>query len=115
MIASIKDGIYMALLGLFLVISGFLWFQKNAAERTAANLQVEKLELENKLFAEKIQVHGLRVAMGVLEKTYDRLSESLQKEAEIEKEINDAPAEDDAPVAPVLRRALDGVGRMLHN
>jgi uncharacterized protein YhaN len=107
--AAITVGVIAAL-----TFTGTLWVQKHLAEKEVVKLEVAKKALEQDLFKEQVKVHGLNVVVETLQDTFTTIAENIRKESALEKEITDAPAEDDAPMAPVLRRTLRGLDGMLH-
>jgi hypothetical protein len=98
-----------------LSFTGTLWVQKHLADEKVVTLQVDKANLEQNLFQSQTQTKGMQIVIDQLQATTATLAENLKQESQIDKEINDAPATDDAPTAPVLSRALRSVDGMLHH
>jgi hypothetical protein len=112
---TVKSGAITVAVIAAITFTGTIWVQKYWAEQKVVELELAKKEVEDKLFVEQVKVHGLNTVITTLESTFIKITANLQKEAEIEKEINDAPPEDDAPTAPVLSRAMRSLDRMLHD
>lgn len=117
--SSVKSGIItVAVTATILTISatiGTLWVQRNLAKARVDELTVKVSNLEQDVFKEQIRSSGLKVVIETLEETYSKIEANRALESELDKEITDAPAEDDAILAPVLRRTLDGVGKLLND
>lgn len=112
---SVKSAAITIVVIAAVTFTGTVWVQKNIAESKVISLEIAKKKIEDDLFVEQVKVKGLNIVVETLEKTYDRLAQNLQKETEIEKEIDNAAPEDDAPMAPVLNRTLRSVDGMLHH
>lgn len=97
------------------VFTGILWIQKINAQKEVAELTTQVTSLKQDVFKEQIRASGYKIVIETLEDTYTKIEKTRRIEAEIEKDITDAPPEDDGEVAPVLRRTIDSVGRMLNN
>jgi predicted nuclease with TOPRIM domain len=70
-------------------------------------LTLEKTTLEDSLKNLKLEVDLTKKAQSQLEETIAHLSDLHQADAQALEEIKNAPASDDGPVAPVLRRTLE--------
>lgn len=99
-----------AVLALFLCVLGAVsWAQ---AERIDALQERRKtLEKENTILRADLEkaADDARRAVDALEEMNASLSSRHNKATRSVKEIDDAPSSDDGAVAPVLRRALDGL------
>lgn len=95
--------------------TGYLWIKKNNAERDVAELSTQIIQLKQDVFKEQVRAAGYKIVIETLEDTYTKIEKTRRVEAEIEKDITDAPPEDDGEIAPVLRRTFDSVGGMLNN
>lgn len=111
--AVITSAVIVVVIATLTFVGSLLWDKHSLTkELTDSKAKVESLSQD--LFQQKIKVHGLEVAVDVLEKTYEKLGEYQKIEAETDKEIDNAKPEDDGEVAPVLRDAIGRVDRMLH-
>ena len=104
-------GILIVLLGLF---SGYKMIETSNLEVKIAGKDVEITHLTVEREALKKSVEGLNLQIGLAKQAQEALeaemrsqNERNQKEGDIQKEIDNAKPEDNAPVAPVLRRALE--------
>lgn len=112
---SLKSFVIGAVALSIITVVGSLWVQNRMKDSRIEHLSHEKVLLETAVLAREIEVRGLKIAIEVLEDTFKSIEEHRLIEAEIEEEIHNAAPEEDGPIAPVLRRSLDGVGRMLHD
>lgn len=116
---SVKSGIITVVVAaIVLTVSGTittLWFQRNNARTEAAELAVKVSGLEQDVFKEQVRASGYKVIIEQLEETYSKIEKNRAFESEIDKDIKDAPIEDDAAIAPVLRRTFDSVDRLLRD
>lgn len=112
---SVKSAAITVVVIATITLIGVLWWEKKDAENDLVDAKAQLATLKDDLFKEQVVSSGLRTVITTLEDTYEKLGENLKSEAETEKEIDNAPKEDDAPLAPVLRRTFDSVDRMLHN
>lgn len=94
--------------------SGFLYWNMTSAQKKVDALVTQVSNLEAKNAQQALTNHSQEVAIAQLEKTDKTLSVKLQEQNDIDKEIDNASPEDDAEMAPVLSRALDGVDRLLN-
>ena len=110
---AIQTKIMAGLLAVSLTLVGVFYVQKMWAESAAAEVREELVKAKEDLFKKKVEAAGLRIVLTTLEDTYKRLAVNIEAERQIERDIDESAPEDDGDVAPVLRRTLDGVGRML--
>ncbi len=110
---AIQTKIMAAILVVALTLAGVFYVQKMWAESSEAKVRAELVKVEEDLFKKQIEVSGLKIVVTTLEDTYKRIAVNLEAERQIERDIDESAPEDDGDVAPVLRRTLDGVGRML--
>ena len=94
-------------LGLVAVTTiGILWLQLHGAQ---AKLDAQKIDMERltqKTIAQEIVIDGKQEAIEELERTNKELADqSAELSAQLE-EIKNAPAKDNGPIAPVLKRTL---------
>lgn len=119
MISEFFNTIQMKIMAVGLVASltlvGVFYLQKRWAESAEAKVRVELATAKEDLFKKQIEAAGLQIVVTTLEDTYKRLAVNLEAERQIERDIDESAPEDDDNIAPVLRRSLDGVGRMLGN
>jgi hypothetical protein len=113
--SSVKSGLITVAIVALISFVGLLWVQKDWAQRQVESLAREKAALQSAVLAREIENGGLKIAIETLEDTMARIEEHRQIEEEINKEIENASPDEDGPVAPVLRRALDGVARMYND
>lgn len=117
--STVKSGLITVVVGAVVIAItgtiGTLWYQRNAAQTEVLKLVTKVAGLEQEVFKEQIRASGYKVVIETLEETYSKIEENRILESTIDKEIDDAPSEDDAAIAPVLRRTLDGVDRLLRN
>lgn len=113
--STLKSGVITIAVVAGLTLVGTLWFQKNQAEKAVVELQVQNANLQTAVLKREMEVNGLKIALDTLQETYAEIAEHLAIESDINKEIDNAPPENDGPLAPVLRDTLDSVGRMLGN
>jgi hypothetical protein len=104
-------GVVIIALGLF---SGIKQIQTAELHAKIASKDVEitKLGVEKQALTDSVnnlnvEIQSTKVAQKALESSINRLAERTAKSGDIQKEIDNAPKTDDAPIAPVLRRALD--------
>jgi len=73
--------------------------------------RVEKELSETKATLERERKQSAAVTEGTkeAEKVIVTVTKTVDRIVEVEREVADAPPEDDGPVAPVLKRALDGL------
>lgn len=112
---TIQTKIMTAILVATLTLTGVFYLQKKWAESAEASARAELAVAKEDLFKKQIEAAGLKVVVTTLEDTYKRLAVNLEAEHQIERDIDESAPEDDDNIAPVLRRSLDGVGRMLGN
>jgi chromosome segregation ATPase len=87
-------------------IVGVLWFQLHGAQAKLNEQKVDIERLEQQAIAQQIVIEGKQAAVEELERTNKEIAEqSAELSAQLE-EIKNAPAKDNAPVAPVLERTL---------
>lgn len=101
--------------GAFAFVIGFagvLWLQKASADREVDRLQIEKDRLASEVQGLQFTVASKNLAIASLEGANKALAEHAREVSQIQRDINNAPATDDAPVAPVLDRALRAIGRL---
>ncbi|MBS3648881.1 hypothetical protein KEU06_09705 [Pseudaminobacter sp. 19-2017] len=110
--STLKSGVITVAVVAGLTLVGSLWVQKNLAEKRIESLQIEKVNLQNTVIAREVEVKGLKIAIESLEDTFRRIDEHRGVEEEISREIENAPSENDGPVAPVLRDAIRSVERL---
>lgn len=113
--STVKSGIITVAVIAGLTLVGTLWFQKNQAEKAVVELQVKNADLQSAVLKKEFEINGLKIAIEVLQETYNEIAENLAEEGKINEGIDNAPPENDGPVAPVLSDTLDAVGRMLGN
>jgi hypothetical protein len=112
---SIKTAVITAAVIAAITFVGVLWLQKRSAEADLLAANVQLATLKDDLFKAQATATGLKVVIATLETTNATLGEQIRTETATDKDIDNAPPEDDAPLAPVLRRTLDSVDRMLHH
>jgi len=100
-----------AALGIF---TGVLLVERGVLQSRVAHKDAEIATLNAEKAALAASVDSLNLEVGLVKKSQAALEEALTAQqaraaatASIEKEIDNAPTTSDAPVAPVLRRALD--------
>lgn len=113
--ATIQMKVMTGLLIAVIVLAGVFYVQKKWADAEAASVKAELSIAKENLFKEQVTSSGLRIVVETLEDTYKRLATIVEEERNIEREIDESASEDDGAVAPVLRRTLDGVDRLLRN
>jgi chromosome segregation ATPase len=97
----------LAGLGLVAVTTiGVLWLQLHGAQ---AKLDAQKIDMERlaqKTIAQELVIDGKQDAIEELERVNKELADQgAELSAQLE-EIKNAPAKDNAPIAPVLERTL---------
>lgn len=97
-----------------ITFTGTLWVQNRLKEDKIVSLKIEKASLENQVLQKTTEIEGLTVTLNVLQTTVTDLQAAAETESNINQDIANAPAEDDGPVAPVLRNTLGAVDRLLH-
>jgi cell division protein FtsL len=98
-----------------LIGGGIFYWKWSSAEVKVVELQGAVSKLQTQVAAEKLTNTNLNNAMQSLEDLNRILANSTSQEAAIDKDIDNAKPEDDGKIAPVLRRALDSVARMLND
>lgn len=107
--------ILMALAVVISLLGGGLFYWKwSSAESKVIELQGAVSKLTAQVAKEKLSNEGLQNAMQAIEDTNRILANSTSQEIKINKDIDNAKTKDDGKIAPVLRRALDDVDRMLN-
>lgn len=111
--------VIVALLGLttYLGVQSFTLVTEKAAltsKVSAYETENERLKLDKALLDHSVK--NLKVEIDMTKKTQEELTKVLSdlipkaaQDAARLKDIENAPASDDGPLAPVLRRALDGL------
>jgi len=112
-LTKVVAGIAAIVLLILITACGILFWKLDSAEDKVAKLETQVSSMKAVLTKNEAELHSQEVAIEVLQKVDRTLSDKLREQSEIDKEIDNAPAEDDAETAPVLRRAIDGVDRML--
>lgn len=110
--SSVKDTLIAGAIVVGLTFIGFLWWEKNAAEKEVLNLQIKNSNLENAVIAREVEINVLKRVMESVQQTMKEIAAAKEIEDRIDEEIENAPAEKDGPVAPVLRDTLDSLGRL---
>ena len=99
--------------GLLLGVLGIVYLEKLSAEHSVTTLTATLAQTKLELAAEKMKVKFRDASIAALEQAKqaeDAVNSTVQ---EIKQEVYNAPQSEDGDVAPVLRRSLDGVARML--
>lgn len=112
---SIQTKIMAVILVAVLTLTGVFYLQKTWAESAEAAALAKLEATKEELFKKQVEAAGLKIVITTLEDTYKRIAVNLEAEHQIERDIDESAPEDDDNIAPVLRRSLDGVGRMLGN
>jgi len=112
-LTKVVAGIAAIVLLILITACGILFWKLDSAEDKVAKLETQVSSMKAVLTKNEAELHSQEVAIEVLQKVDRTLSDKLREQSEIDKEIDNAPAEDDAETSPVLRRAIDGVDRML--
>jgi len=74
-----------------------------------ARVERELTETKATLERERKQAAAVTEGTKAAEKVIVTVTKTVDRIVEVEREVADAPPEDDGPVAPVLKRALDGL------
>jgi len=74
-----------------------------------ARVERELTETKATLERERKQAEAEDKGTKAAEKVIVTVTKTVDRIVEVEREVADAPPEDDGPVAPVLKRALDGL------
>lgn len=106
-------GVVAIILLLLIGACGVLYWKLDSAETAVTKLETQVSSMKATLTKNEAEMHSQKVAIDVLQETDKTLSGKLQEQSAIDKDIENASPEDDAEMAPVLRRTLDGVDRML--
>lgn len=109
LVASVVGGLFGILLGVLTLT----YVEKISAEHKVTNLTTKIESVERDLASAKATIVVKDNAIAALEQIKKDEAAVAAIEESVKKEVYDAPASEDAPIAPVLGRALDGVGRML--
>lgn len=104
-LANPKRLLYVAgfLIGAYFFYSVYAAF----SERNALRLDVERLEATQQALEQKLK--SADRATKALEENISERQKTREEIEKIETEVNNAPKSEDGPIAPVLRRALDGL------
>ena len=97
-----------------LAVTGVFWVQKNSAEKAVATLALEKDRMSGTIDALNVTIANGKLAVQVLEQTNATLTDNAAAESAIQQEISNAAPSEDAPIAPVLDRAIRSLGRVRH-
>lgn len=114
-LATVKNVIIGAIVVAMLTVMGVLWVEKNSAEKANVTLQSKNADLQAAVLKKQIEVNNLQISIDTLQEVNQELADKVAAENETNEEIDNATPEKDGPVAPVLRDALDAIGRMLSN
>lgn len=112
---TIQTKIMAAILVAAITLTGVFYLQKRWAESAEETALAKLATAKEELFKKQVEAAGLKIVVTTLEDTYKRIAVNLEAERQIERDIDESAPEDDDNIAPVLRRSLDGVGRMLGN
>lgn len=104
----ILGGAFIALLA----GAGLLYWQWTSAEERADQLRIENDRQQSVITGLQAKIVFQSNAIGALESVGADLSERDKSSDQIKQDIGNAPPSDDAPVAPVLDRVLDGLERL---
>lgn len=99
--------------GLLLGTLGVVYLEKRSAENSVATLTQTLATTKLELAAEKTKVAFKDAALAALDQARQNELSLTTTEQAIKQEVYSVPPSDDASIAPVLRRSLDGVARML--
>lgn len=108
----------IAMAAAVIALGGYIWILRANAETDAATIAMQRTQLDQAVTANA----SLEASLDALKAQHARevaaLNEAAQKAAlrasrtaQTIQVIRNAPATDDAPVAPVLSRTLDGLRR----
>lgn len=114
-VKTVKGAIIAAVIVGVAGVVGTLYVKNLKAGWKIEELNLQVSNLQNDVFKEQIRASGYKIVIEQLEETYSKIEKTRRITADIDKEITDAPPEEDGALAPVLRRTLDSVGRMLAN
>ncbi len=100
--------------GLLLGVLGIQWVEKVRAQHSVTTLTTKLSTVETELATANATIKVKTNAIAALEQAQKDAESIATIERSVQQEVTSAPSSEDAPVAPVLRKSLDGVARMLH-
>lgn len=112
LISSVKDAFIVVGVVAGLSLLGFLWWEKNSAEKEVLELQIKNSNLESAVIARQVEINVLNRTMETLQQTMKEIAAAKEVEDRVDEDIDNAPPDKDGPVSPVLRDTLDSLGRL---
>lgn len=93
--------------GGLLINKVILEHQVSNRDAKIATMTIEHDALKQSIDSMNLEIDRAKASRAALEESIHKQQDRSNKAAEVEKEIRNAPSSDDAPVAPVLRRAIE--------